>query len=408
MRRRRVVAIAVASLVAVLVVAGALAFSGASSVATYQVESGPFVRTVTAEGNLKAAESTPLSPPPDVPGALKIAWLAKDGAPVSKGDVVVRFDPTEFEDALISGGVQRQNVDNRLFGAGTSAQATRENLRRDAGQAQLEWESAQEFQLTDEDIFSRRELIESMIDGDLALEKKEYAEDMIGVRQRLSQADRELLEIERRKALLELDKAEKGLSALEIRAPHDGVVVFERDRRGEMPTVGSTVWGGRPIAEIPNLDKMEAEVFVLEADAGGVAVGQKAEVTIDSAPGRVFEGVVKRVEALARPRIRGVPVQYFGVIVELDRTEPAVMKPGARVNATIVLERSEEAIAVPRQALFELDGSPTIYRERDGKFEPVAVELGSTSLGRVVVTSGLEDGDRIAMTDPTIEEESEK
>lgn len=408
MRRRVITGVAVAGGVVLLLVAAALAFSDGGSTPTYVVKSGDFVRTVTAEGNLKSAESTPLSPPRDLPGALKIAWLEKDGAPVSEGDVVVRFDPTDFEDALVAGSVRSRNVENRMFGTGTSAQATRENLQRDSAQAQLEWESAQNFQLTDEDIFSRRELIESMIDGDLALEKKEYAEDMINVRQRLSRADRELLEIEKRKATLELDKAQKGLSALEIRAPHSGVVVFERDWRGELPTVGSTVWGGRAIAEIPNLDKMEAEVFVLEADAGGIAAGQKARVTLDSAPGRTFEGIVKRVDALARPRIRGVPVQYFGVIIEMDRTEPELMKPGARVNATIILEESENAIAIPRQALIELDGKTVVYRERGGKFEPVEVEVGSTSLGRAVVTSGLESGDRIALTDPKSSAESEQ
>lgn len=408
MRRRVITGVAVAGGVVLLLVAAALAFSDGGSTPTYVVKSGDFVRTVTAEGNLKSAESTPLSPPRDLPGALKIAWLEKDGAPVSEGDVVVRFDPTDFEDALVAGSVRSRNVENRMFGTGTSAQATRENLQRDSAQAQLEWESAQNFQLTDEDIFSRRELIESMIDGDLALEKKEYAEDMIDVRQRLSRADRELLEIEKRKATLELDKAQKGLSALEIRAPHGGVVVFERDWRGELPTVGSTVWGGRAIAEIPNLDKMEAEVFVLEADAGGIAAGQKARVTLDSAPGRTFEGIVKRVDALARPRIRGVPVQYFGVIIEMDRTEPELMKPGARVNATIILEESENAIAIPRQALIELDGKTVVYRERGGKFEPVEVEVGSTSLGRAVVTSGLESGDRIALTDPKSSAESEQ
>lgn len=408
MKRRLIMAMAIAGGAVLLLVAAVLALSDGVSAPTHLVQSGPFVRTVTAEGNLKSAESTPLSPPPDVPGALKIAWLEKDGAPVSEGDVVVRFDPTEFEDALIAGGVQRQNVENRMFGTGTSAQATRENLQLDSAQAQLEWESAQSFQLTDEDIFSRRELIESMIDGDLALEKKEYAEDMIDVRQRLSRADRELLEIEKRKATLELDKAQKGLSALEIRAPHDGVVVFQRDWRGEPPTVGSTVWGGRAIAEIPNLDKMEAEVFVLEADAGGIAAGQKARVTLDSAPGRTFEGTVKRVDALARPRIRGVPVQYFGVVIEMDRTEPELMKPGARVSATITLEESEDAIAIPRQALIELDGRTVVYRASGGKFEPVEVELGSTSLGRAVVTSGLEPGDRIALTDPTASTEGDQ
>lgn len=405
---RRIALLAGMAIVAIVVImAVAVAMADRSTLPVFEIEKTEFVRTVTAEGNLKAADSTPLSAPPDVPGGLKIAWMEKDGSPVREGDVVVRFDPTEFEDALVAGTVQRDTVDNRLLGSETSSSATLRNLRRDAGQAELEWEAAQNYQLTDEDIFSRRELIESMIDGDLALEKKEYAEDLIDVRGRLSAADRELLEIEKRRAQIELQKARKGLSALQIQAPHDGVVIFQRDWRGELPTVGSTVFPGRPIAEIPNLERMEAEVYVLEADAGGIALDQAARVVLDSAPGRVFDAKVKRVDALARPRIRGVPVQYFGVILELDRTDAALMKPGARVTATITLERAEEAIAIPRQALFDRDGKSIVYVERDHGFEPVEVELGSTSLGRVVVTAGLEPGDRVAMVDPADEEDGD-
>jgi HlyD family secretion protein len=401
MTMRRVVgAVGALLLLGALVAAGAAAVAGGNETPFHVVEKSDFVRTVTAEGNLRASESTPLSAPAEVQGALKVAWIEKDGARVQRGDAVVRFDPTEFEDAFLSGSVQRQTVDNRLFGTGTTAGATRENLRRDASQAELEWLSAQSFQLTDEDIFSRRELIESMIDGDLALERKRYAEDLLIVRQRLSQADRELLEIERRKATLRVERAEKGLASLEVIAPHDGVVIFQRDWRGEMPTVGSMVGPGRPIGEIPNLEKMEAEVFVLEADAGGIAVGQRATVAVDASPGTIFSGTVKRVDALARPRIRGVPVQYFGVVLELERNAPELMKPGARVTATITIEQREEALTIPRQALFEYNGRQIVYVERSRALEPVEVELGPASLGRVVVISGLSEGDRVALTPP--------
>ncbi|MBW3672340.1 MAG: hypothetical protein KY432_11800, partial [Acidobacteria bacterium] len=62
----------------------------------------------------------------------------------------------------------------------------------------------------------------------------------------------------------------------------------------------------------------------------------------------------------------------------------------------------------PRQALIELDGKTVVYRASGGKFEPVEVDLGSTSLGRAVVTRGLEPGDRIALTDPTASTEGEQ
>ncbi|MDX1583810.1 MAG: hypothetical protein R3338_09450, partial [Thermoanaerobaculia bacterium] len=113
MTRRIAIGVAIGVAILALAVGGAFSFSGDISIPTWEVERTEFVRTVTADGNLKAAESTPLGAPPDAPGGLKIAWLEKDGAPVSKGDVVVRFDPTEFEDALISGTVESETIENR-------------------------------------------------------------------------------------------------------------------------------------------------------------------------------------------------------------------------------------------------------------------------------------------------------
>ncbi len=69
---------------------------------------------------------------------------------------------------------------------------------------------------------------------------------------------------------------------------------------------------------------MEAEVFVLEADAGGLAVGQPAEVVIvEARPERdVHRRRSTTSTTLAKPRIRGVPVQYFGVDARARRDRP--------------------------------------------------------------------------------------
>src|SRR5260370_30120783 len=146
---------------------------------------------------------------------------------------------------------------------------------------------------------------------------------------------------------------------------------------------------------------MKAEVFVLEADAAGLAVGQKATLTIESQPNVIWRGNVSQVDKLARPRFRGVPVQYFGVTLSLDRTDPKVMKPGARVRAVLEVENRANAFSIPRQALFEKEGKKIVYRQRHGTFDAVPVTIGTSSAGRVVVTSGIAKGDDLALTDPT-------
>ncbi|MBW3565136.1 MAG: HlyD family efflux transporter periplasmic adaptor subunit [Acidobacteria bacterium] len=396
-RKNWIAAAAVAIAIAVVILIGA-AGAQQDEVSTLRVQKGKFIRTVTAEGYLKASASTPLAAPRDAPGGLKIAWLEKDGSYVREGDVIVRFDPTDFENELAAAGVDRQSIDNRFSAALESSGATSSNLRRDASQAQREYDAAQKFEVTDADIFSRHEVIESMIDSDLALERREYAEDMLGVRGSITEAEREMLRIEQRTADTKLDRARRGLEALEIIAPHPGIVIFQRDWRGELPTVGSSVFPGRPIAEIPDIDSMEAEIFILEADAGGVSVGQTAEVRIDSVPNRTFRGEVKRVDSVARPRVRGVPVQYFGVIVSFAATEPEAMKPGARVSAKITIEELDDVVTVPRQAVWDRDGRRFVHVERGGKFVPAEIQTGAASLGRVVVTSGLDEGDLVVLS----------
>jgi len=93
-------------------------------------------------------------------------------------------------------------------------------------------------------------------------------------------------------------------------------------------------------------------------------------------------------------------VQYFGVTIALDKTDPAIMKPGQRVQATLVLDQ-EDAIVVPRQAVFTKESKSIVYRKTATGFEPVTVELGAATAGRVVIKSGLGDGDTIALRDPT-------
>ncbi|HSP16453.1 MAG TPA: HlyD family efflux transporter periplasmic adaptor subunit [Thermoanaerobaculia bacterium] len=401
MTRRRAAVIAAVSLSLAVVLIAAMRRPASASIATYRVEPRHFTRRVTADGTLKAVEATPITAPHDVPRPLKIAWIADDGAVLKKEDVVVRFDPTEFENELIGGTEDRATAANKLSRTNTDAKTTSANLQRDAHQAESELAAAQRFKFDDAEIFSRYQRIEAETDQQLASEKKTHAEEVLGVRETLAKTDRDLLAIEDRKAGLRIRTAEQGLKSLEIVAPHDGILVLARDWRGDIPRVGATVWQGFPIGEIPDLKAMKAEVFVLEADAAGLAVGQKALISLEAKPEVTYSGKVTQVDKLARPRMRGVPVQYFGVTVSLDRTDPSIMKPGTRVRAVLELENIAGAFTIPRQAMFEREGKRIVYRKRGNGFDAVEITIASSSAGRVVVTHGLNKGDELALTDPT-------
>ena len=370
-----------------------------ADVPVLKVQRGPFDRKVQAEGVLKAEKATPLSATgQDM--TFKIGWIAEDGARVKKGDVVVRFDPSETEKALQVGEADQATAGKKVVKEGAESGAVIANLGRDAEHARRELETARTFQSKDPELFSRHEIIEADIDVDLAGRREGYARKTRTVREGLSRSNLDLLAIEGRKAGLKIGKARKEMAALEVRAPHDGIVVLQRDWKGDTPQIGQTVWSGYPLAEIPDLSKLQAEVFVLEADAGGLAAGKAASVIVESRPGAPVPAKVAKVDALAKPRIRGVPVQYFGATLDLGKQDPETMKPGQRVVALLDLGEEKSVLSVPRQAVFEKDGRKVVYRKAGRGFAPVEVTLGASAFGRVIVTTGLAEGDVIALSDP--------
>jgi len=401
-RGRHLLVTAAAAAAAVVVLAGVASSLRPASVPSVTVVRGPFVVRVTVEGNLRALKATSLSTPVDAEGAFKVAWMAPEGSSVAAGEVVVRFDETSFADALAASESDRAVAGEQITKSLAQGEATARGLDRDAALAGHELETARTFQSKDAEIYSRFEIVSSEIDATLAQRRKEHAEAVKGVRTGLLRTDLDLLGIERHKAELEVGKAESGLKAVEVRAPHDGLVVYRRDWRGNPLRVGESVWPGARLGEIPSLDIMEAEVFVLEPDAGGLAAGQRATVTVEGRGETTYPATVRMVDAIAKPRFRNVPVQYFGAVLTLQRTDPAVMKPGQRVQAVLAVVDLPDALAVPRQAVFSVDGKEVAYRRTFwGRYTPVEVTLGPVALGRVVIEHGLAAGDIIAVVDPT-------
>jgi multidrug resistance efflux pump len=369
----------------------------AQAVPMYEVRRVPFVRRVTADGNLRAVKADPVTAPPMNEGPLKIAWLAPDGVEVKEGDVVVRFDPTELEKRLKDGQSDHATAEAKIEKERTETGALLRDRERTAKLSEAELEKSQKFQSKDTLIFSRNQIIESQVDAELSGQRKAHAERAQGIESALSKSKIDLLALERSKADIEMQQANKGLSQLEVRAAHDGIIVFEQDWQGNLPKVGDSAWAGQRLASLPLLDEMEVEAFVLEADAGGLVPGIAATVALEADPDTLYKATIKEVDSLAKPRIRDVPINYFSVTLSLERTDKTKMKPGQRARVTLMLDQ-QEALAVPRQAVFEKDGRQVVYVGSD--FEERPVKLGASSPGLVVVESGLREGDRIALRDP--------
>lgn len=370
------------------------------SVPTLQVARATLTRQVVAEGILRAVKSTPVAPTEGGQrGQLKIVFLAEDGTPVKQGDVVVRFDETEFVQELARQKAQRVSADARIAKEKVWGTLAVNNRARAAEQASDANDLAQRFKSDDPAIFSKTQMLQAKIDQDLNSARVEYSKSAQTIQRRLSDERLGLLGVDRKRAQIEIDRAQKALAALEVAAPHDGFFILTRDEWGGAMRLGDLVWRGQQVGEVARLEDIEATVFVLEADASGLAPGRKGRLSLEGDPIHAFDVTVRRVATLAKRRDPRVPAQYFETTLEIAGADPQLMKPGKRVRATLDLG-DETGLVVPRQAVFDKDDRSVVYVGKDS-FDAVPVKLGSGTPGRVIVVEGLHAGDTIALEDPT-------
>ncbi|MGB9753044.1 efflux RND transporter periplasmic adaptor subunit [Roseiflexus castenholzii] len=122
-----------------------------------------------------------------------------------------------------------------------------------------------------------------------------------------------------------------------LRAPRFGIILSRPIHEGEQVTPGM------PLMTIGSLDTVRLTVYISEADIGRVRLGQTAEVTVDSFPGRVFRGTVTFIAQNAEFTPRNVQTRderattVFAVRIELPNADHA-LKPGMPADVTL-LER---------------------------------------------------------------------
>ncbi len=369
-------------------------------VETLQIESTEFVISLISSGELRAAESTPIMPPPGSSNPRTIQWLADDNSWVKAGDVVARFDVSDAERQADSAGIEVDKVDLQVLGKHRELDRLLTELGNQMELVDIEKIMADDFAIENVLAYSRFEIIDAMRNKELLDYRSDHLEDKKGNYSDRQGAEVAVLEAQRATQESKLSEQHSLLENQLVRAPHDGYFVLEKNWYGQHSGVGSTVFSGSKFASIPDLQKMEAVLNVLETEAVGLATGQSASVIVDAFPEKLLEGKISSISATAAPVERDNPVKYFTVVVALEDADPEWIKAGAIVRAEIRINQVSDTIAIPNQALFQKDSSNWVLLQEGRKWVHRTVKLGLRGANRSQVLEGLEVGDEIALFPP--------
>jgi len=199
-------------------------------------------------------------------------------------------------------------------------------------------------------------------------------------------------------AQLSLQSAQEALDSYTITSPISGTVIEKNLKAGDQLNGGDS----GAMAVIYDLSQLELQMDVSELDIGQIQPGQTVEITAEALPGQTFTGVVEKVS------VNGTTTDGFTTYpVTILLSEYGDLNPGMNVSAHIIVERSENALCVPAEAV-NSDGTVLVAGEgafaEDGvtiadpsKIESRPVTLGRGNQDYVEITSGLEEGETVLL-----------
>ncbi|MFT3684181.1 MAG: HlyD family efflux transporter periplasmic adaptor subunit [Phycisphaerales bacterium] len=211
-----------------------------------------------------------------------------------------------------------------------------------------------------------------------------------------------------------LEKYSRQVASATIKAPQDGLVVYasslDRDRwggQGQSIDVGQQVYPNQMILALPDVTEMVAAVRVHESLAGRIKPGIPATVKVDAMGGRTVPGSVQSVGVIAESGgWRDPNLREYTVRVKLDFPEAStVLKPSMRCEAEITLDRVNDALAVPVQAVFS-EGLVRYVLTPAGsnRYVKTPVKVGRRSDKFIEVSAGIDEGQQVLLRGAKTEE----
>jgi len=328
--------------------------------------------------------------------------LIERGDTVRIGQVLARLDDRELRAQLAQARASKQAAEARL----NEALAGSRPQEIERAQATLQQGEATR-RTTELSLERARELNKKGVLSQQALDDAQNAFDVAAAQVEISRRNLELARIGPRREQIELAKAqlseaqaavrwlEEMLDNSIIRAPASGTILERLIEKGEMVTTGFVSGRGAKAAlvSIADLNDLEVELDISEAEISRVRLEQPCIVSPDAYPERRYDGRVREIAPEANRQKATIQVK-----VAINRPD-SYLRPETNAKVHFLDEPGtpdENGIFIPKTAVAP---GPAVFLVRDGRARRQNVTIGKEIRGQVEVTSGLAGGEQIISKD---------
>jgi multidrug efflux system membrane fusion protein len=174
-------------------------------------------------------------------------------------------------------------------------------------------------------------------------------------------------------------------------APFDGVIVNRKVDQGALITAGSQSTT-QELFQLAKLDVLRTYVNVPQSLSRYLKPGQDAEVSVSSYPERTFTGKVTNVSGALDPQTRTRQTE-----IKIDNLDHSLL-PGMYAQIKLTVERPENWVQVPSDAVIPRDNSLEVAVVRDGKAHYQKVVLGRDFGDMIEIKDGLADKEVVILS----------
>ena len=364
------------------------------------IRRGAINKQLLLDGELRAVRSRTVFA--DTNDEAKITWLPPEGILIKTGERLVELDSTAILTRIKDAEEKLVTAENEIIRSSAQQEGQLRDFQVELSRLWLAYEKAKVEARLPADVVPRREYQEKQFALDKA--KTEYENQLAKIEQKKREfaAELQVKTIDKQKSESQLNLAKSGLSAMQVKAPADGMVLYTdhwNERRKLQ--VGDVVWGGLPVVTLPDLTEMEVVAQVNEVDGPKISVGNQARIKLDSYPDSEITGTVKDISQTAAKASWQAKAKVFTIVLSLDKTLTDKMKPGMSAQIAVLTEALGNELLVPRAAAaFNGAEAVTVLRlEGEKEQRPIAVTiLAADPFHYAVAGNGaLREGDRIVL-----------
>ncbi|HEX4773265.1 MAG TPA: HlyD family efflux transporter periplasmic adaptor subunit [Bryobacteraceae bacterium] len=281
-------------------------------------------RTVRITGTIQAVHSTDIRVPLVAgQGAnVTLTRLVHNGVTVQAGAILAEFDDTSEVRLARDAHSKYDDLSHQVDEKKAEHVSNAEKRASELAQAEADLKKAE--------IDIRKGPILSQIEQDKNQVKLEDAQAHVASLQRsghahdiAEEAAIRILELQRDRQRVALDRSETNIQKLAIRAPISGMIALENVwRQGSFghAAEGDQLWPGSPIARLFDPSQMEVDVNISEADRAILLHLQSATVRLDAFPSVILPAHFDSASPVATSNL-GVPVKNFAGKFVIDKVD---------------------------------------------------------------------------------------